>query len=58
MEKIGSGDVQWITAALGIIHEEFHARDFAQQGSVLEMMQLWVNLRAKRNVTAALTTYY
>lgn len=45
--KIGSGDVQWMTAASGIIHEEFHGHDFARKGGVLEMMQLWVNLPAK-----------
>ncbi|PTR13480.1 hypothetical protein C8R31_11145 [Nitrosospira sp. Nsp2] len=45
--KIGPGDVQWMTAASGIIHEEFHGRNFAQQGGVLEMVQLWVNLPAK-----------
>jgi quercetin 2,3-dioxygenase len=45
--KIGPGDVQWMTAASGIVHEEFHGRDFAQQGGLLEMVQLWVNLPAK-----------
>lgn len=45
--KIGPGDVQWMTAASGLIHEEFHGRDFARQGGVLEMVQLWVNLPAR-----------
>ena len=45
--KIGPGDVQWMTAASGLVHEEFHSRDFAQHGGVLEMVQLWVNLPAK-----------
>lgn len=45
--KIGPGDVQWMTAASGLVHEEFHGRDFAQHGGVLEMVQLWVNLPAK-----------
>lgn len=45
--KIGPGDVQWMTAASGLVHEEFHGRDFAQRGGVLEMVQLWVNLPAK-----------
>jgi quercetin 2,3-dioxygenase len=45
--KIGPGDVQWMTAASGVIHEEFHGRNFAQQGGLLEMVQLWVNLPAK-----------
>ena len=45
--KIGPGDVQWMTAASGIVHEEFHGRDFAQRGGPFEMVQLWVNLPAK-----------
>ncbi len=45
--KVGPGDVQWMTAASGLVHEEFHGRDFAQHGGVLEMVQLWVNLPAK-----------
>lgn len=44
---IGPGDVQWMTAAGGIIHEEFHAPSFAQSGGMLEMVQLWVNLPAR-----------
>jgi len=43
---LGPGDVQWMTAASGIVHEEFHSRRFAKEGGVLEMVQLWVNLRA------------
>ncbi len=45
--KIGPGDVQWMTAARGILHEEMHERDFTQKGGTLEMIQLWVNLPAK-----------
>jgi redox-sensitive bicupin YhaK (pirin superfamily) len=45
--KIGAGDVQWMTAGNGIVHEEFHSRDFTRQGGTLQMVQLWVNLRAK-----------
>jgi len=41
---IGPGDVQWMTAASGIIHEEFHGREFARTGGPFEMIQLWVNL--------------
>jgi redox-sensitive bicupin YhaK (pirin superfamily) len=44
--KIGPGDVQWMTAGHGIVHEEFHSRDFSRQGGTLQMVQLWVNLRA------------
>ncbi len=44
---IGPGDVQWMTAASGIVHEEFHSQNFAQKGGKFEMVQLWVNLPAK-----------
>jgi len=44
---IGHGDVQWMTAAAGIIHEEFHSAEFTRTGGTLEMVQLWVNLPAK-----------
>ncbi len=44
--RIGPGDVQWMTAASGILHEEFHSSDFTHQGGTLEMVQLWVNLPA------------
>jgi redox-sensitive bicupin YhaK (pirin superfamily) len=43
---IGPGDVQWMTAASGILHEEFHSQDFTRRGGQLEMVQLWVNLPA------------
>lgn len=43
---IGPGDVQWMTAASGIVHEEYHSRKFAKEGGTLEMVQLWVNLPA------------
>ncbi len=45
--RIGPGDVQWMTAASGIVHEEHHGRSFAERGGVFEMVQLWVNLPAK-----------
>lgn len=48
---IGPGDVQWMTAASGIVHEEFHSRRFAKEGGILEMVQLWVNLPAKFKVS-------
>lgn len=48
---IGPGDVQWMTAAGGIIHEEFHSPAFTQRGGMLEMVQLWVNLPAKDKMT-------
>ena len=43
---IGPGDVQWMTAARGIVHEEFHSKKMAAEGGTLEMCQLWVNLPA------------
>jgi quercetin 2,3-dioxygenase len=44
---IRPGDVQWMTAASGIVHEEFHGADYAKRGGPFEMIQLWVNLAAK-----------
>ncbi|CAD5246214.1 putative Quercetin 2,3-dioxygenase [Bosea sp. 62] len=44
---IGPGDVQWMTAASGILHEEFHSQAFTRSGGTLDMVQLWVNLPAK-----------
>ena len=48
---IGPGDVQWMTAASGIVHEEWLNPPFNEHGGVLEMAQLWVNLRAKDKMT-------
>ncbi len=45
--RIGPGDVQWMTAAAGIVHEEMHGREFTRKGGTLEMVQLWVNLPAR-----------
>ncbi len=44
---IGPGDVQWMTAGAGILHEEYHEREFTRGGGRMHMMQLWVNLPAK-----------
>ena len=49
---LGAGDVQWMTAGAGILHEEFHSERFATTGGTLEMVQLWVNLPAKDKMTA------
>lgn len=49
---IGPGDVQWMTAASGIVHEEFHSQAFTEKGGALEMVQLWVNLPAKHKTAA------
>jgi redox-sensitive bicupin YhaK (pirin superfamily) len=43
---VGPGDVQWMTAAAGVIHEEFHSRAFTKRGGTFEVLQLWVNLPA------------
>ncbi len=50
---IGPGDVQWMTAASGILHEEFHSPAFTQSGGPFEMVQLWVNLPARDKMSAA-----
>lgn len=49
---IGPGDVQWMTAGAGIVHEEFHAPAFRERGGPLEMVQLWVNLPARDKWTS------
>ena len=49
---IGPGDVQWMTAGSGILHEEFHSSSYAAKGGPFEMVQLWVNLPAKDKMTA------
>jgi len=43
---IGEGEVQWMTAASGVLHKEYHEKEFAAQGGVFQMVQLWVNLPA------------
>jgi len=48
---IGPGDVQWMTAGSGILHEEFHAEGFTKNGGTLDMVQLWVNLPANLKMT-------
>jgi redox-sensitive bicupin YhaK (pirin superfamily) len=50
---IGPGDVQWMTAGGGILHEEYHSRAFAREGGTLEMVQLWVNLPQRHKMTPA-----
>ena len=50
--KIGPGDVQWMTAAAGILHEEYHSHDYTRTGGPFEMVQLWVNLPAKDKMSA------
>jgi redox-sensitive bicupin YhaK (pirin superfamily) len=45
--RIGPGDVQWMTAAKGLVHEEFHSEECLRRGGEFEMIQLWVNLPKK-----------
>ena len=49
---IGRGDVQWMTAGSGILHEEFHSTDYGKRGGPFEMVQLWVNLPKKDKMAA------
>jgi redox-sensitive bicupin YhaK (pirin superfamily) len=44
---IGQGDVQWMTAASGVLHKEYHEEEFSKKGGDFQMVQLWVNLPAK-----------
>jgi hypothetical protein len=44
---IGEGDIQWMTAASGILHKEYHEQEFSKKGGPFQMIQLWVNLPAK-----------
>ncbi len=47
---IGPGDVQWMTAAGGILHDEFHSAEFSRRGGTFEVAQLWVNLPARHKL--------
>lgn len=49
---IGEGDVQWMTAASGVLHKEYHEAEFARSGGWFQMVQLWVNLPAKFKMSA------
>jgi hypothetical protein len=48
---IGEGDVQWMTAASGVLHKEYHEENFSKQGGDFQMVQLWVNLPAQYKMT-------
>ena len=48
---IKPGDVQWMTAGKGIVHDEFHSEEFSKKGGVFEMVQLWINLPRKHKMT-------
>ena len=49
--KITTGGIQWMTAGSGVVHDEFHSREFSQKGGDFEMIQLWVNLPSKFKMT-------
>lgn len=48
---IGEGDVQWMTAGSGLLHKEFHEKEYNREGGLFHMVQLWVNLPAKDKMT-------
>lgn len=50
---IGEGDVQWMTAGGGVLHKEYHEKEFSRKGGLFQMAQIWVNLPAKYKMTAA-----
>jgi hypothetical protein len=48
---IGPGDVQWMTAASGVVHQEYHSQAFTHSGGTFEVAQLWVNLPAAQKMS-------
>jgi quercetin 2,3-dioxygenase len=50
---IGEGDVQWMTAGAGVLHKEYHEKEFSKKGGIFQMVQLWVNLPAKFKMSPA-----
>ncbi len=48
---IGQGDVQWMTAGSGVLHKEFHEKEWSKEGGTFQMVQLWVNLPANKKMT-------
>src|SRR6185503_14177849 len=50
---INPGDVQWMTAGGGVLHKEYHEKNFDKQGGPFEMVQLWINLPKKHKMTPA-----
>ncbi|MGE5355057.1 MAG: pirin family protein [Deltaproteobacteria bacterium] len=49
---IYEGDVQWMTAASGVLHKEYHEKEFSKKGGVFQMVQMWVNLPAEFKLTS------
>ncbi len=50
---IHEGDVQWMTAGAGVLHKEYHEKEFSKKGGMFQMVQLWVNLPSKYKMTSA-----
>lgn len=50
---INEGDVQWMTAGAGVLHKEYHEKEFSKKGGLMQMVQLWVNLPARFKMTPA-----
>ncbi len=50
---IGEGDVQWMTAGKGVLHKEYHEKEFSKKGGIFQMVQLWVNLPSRFKMTPA-----
>jgi redox-sensitive bicupin YhaK (pirin superfamily) len=50
---IGEGDVQWMTAGAGVLHKEYHEKEFSRKGGIFQVVQLWVNLPARYKMTPA-----
>ncbi len=48
---IKPGDIQWMTAGKGVVHDEFHSVEFSKKGGIFEMVQLWINLPKKNKMT-------
>ncbi len=55
---IGEGDVQWMTAASGVLHKEYHEKEFSKKGGSFQMVQLWVNLPAKIKCQTQISGHY
>jgi redox-sensitive bicupin YhaK (pirin superfamily) len=48
---IGEGDVQWMTAGAGVLHKEYHEKEFSRKGGIFQMVQIWINLPAEFKMT-------
>jgi hypothetical protein len=49
---IGEGDVQWMTAGSGVLHKEYHEKEFSRKGGLFQLVQIWVNLPKKHKMTS------